>query len=71
MSSVTFDYCYFAYNCPEGTYTTNCSLIPGNAAYNCSCTYPNGLAQGFTVGSMSPPCDQAAQVCGFTDVLLK
>jgi hypothetical protein len=67
----TPEYCYNAYTCPEGVYLATCSLIPGNAAFNCSCSYPSGMAQGFTIGSMTPPCDQATQLCGFSPAILQ
>jgi hypothetical protein len=71
MGTVSATHCYYAYSCAEGVYTATCSLIPGNAVYNCSCSNPDGSAQGFTLGAMSPPCDQAAELCWFNPATLE
>jgi hypothetical protein len=66
----TGDYCYTAYTCPEGVYSTTCKWSMMNA-YDCTCMYPSGAAQGFSLGGNYPPCDYASEVCGFTPAILK
>ena len=70
MSTVAVDYCYTAYACAEGIYSTTCKILM-SGAYDCYCSYPNGAAQGFTLGGNYPPCDYASEVCGFTPAILK
>ena len=68
MGTADPEYCYTAYACPEGVYTTTCKWSMPNT-YECSCSYPNGLAQGLALGGNYPPCDYASDVCGFTSGL--
>ncbi len=70
MSTASFEYCYTAYACPEGVYSATCKLSM-MSTYDCYCSYPNGAAQGFTLGGNFAPCDYAGEVCGFTPAILK
>jgi hypothetical protein len=65
MGLGTVDYCYSTYACPEGVYSTTCKLSMPNG-YDCTCSYPGGFGQGFTLVGDYPPCDVADEVCGFT-----
>jgi hypothetical protein len=64
-------YCQETYSCAEGVYTVSCTLSPAGMLHNCSCYWPDGSAQGFSVYQGRSPCSQAAEMCGFRPPILK